>query len=1666
MSSLFKNNYKVYLYKFNYSALQNDIKWLLTNSANQFLFESFVTDLYTVGVPSDLVSKSLPSGNTVSDKIKSKYEFYVNEYYNKKSNVNLDNTKTTKQTGDSKTIEYKSIGKEDTDVLLKYNRATISGNDDWLQRALAQNYALQMLQRDYENEMMTSDGNEIKINWLNTMEPKKQYDEYIKKALNLSTELLNRIFDPVIDDIKAIQEGTLKESKYVYAIDLTDLTDFKVIETVETERTKYSSNNFMDIDSARGDLSSDSQDNAIDSIGVITTTLEGLSNMTNFNLRQDILLRHHINIEANDIIEIVNINQNKLLSKTTVADETNQVVSDDVNRNTQFIGFVTKVSLSQRFGSVSLLNVTCEGISKVLSMNATISNNSVAPQFSSVTDFIAGEDSTQKTSSAAVVNAFSSFFDGLNAFDLFTKLLSDVLAVSPVEEDKTNYTLRLISDTEKLKALPYQYAKPLIVLYHLALSISTIREIGHQTHIVLAQLENNVNQEKLQAYLLMIRNHYDLFWSTMTTPISILQTLAANTFLEIYEDRNGILILRPPRYNAWIEGDVIEEDNFIEWNQSIDDSTLKSRSDYQWSIPAIGVQNEFCGGYYQDVPALLKYGFRIDSPKNSPSVQSEIDAAVYSALDVTKANSNTRTFELTVPLTQDYILGRMYYFPINKSLVGNIKSTGFVGYLSTIATTISPGNVDIHRLTFKYMRNAELMDNEQSSARRSGVHILNFRRLPELSLYQLGITPEMIKKQEEGKLKGGKKKKKKYKSEEGFPANYRYYWASFDATNKKQFDEYTESNKYLPDRDIETLYLTMAPTNIRVKSFKSYDGVKSSQYSPTQQLINEIWYTDLMMRTNSSVDTNHVYVRHESREIRTRNNEVNFIKYLNSDATSNLKNRYKSIDYIKNISTSALSAQYATVNNNFFVNDSLYPNILSEFSASDKQNLETAMNEFNQYYTKYFKDNGKKSEYEYWYKSWCTSNLAFGRFTSDNSKQIRFNEHAKRLENVFVKYKDFCNNSFNYYDFEISYNNAGEDIEVFLKYVDEKEGNVIVNFFKKYFPAVVFAWDNIRKLGTLIKKTSKNISKSSVGIPAYVLNDMMSNSDYSKYFPLMQSLYKSGAYVSGVSPIDYFSELRKFNEYQVAPNLGINNTVQLENMSLKTARGEVVGTFKKLILDTKIYKNGFGPLYYYPVIEFNNSKIKDLYGIDVTLLKNYYITTEEEIRSFIANGTHPKCLPCVIRVGCIKIPESKIPTIQQIYNKGGLYVGVDKYTDGSSPSTVNDNKAIFNPSVLYTWDNNDLQNLYNVSIYNLIESINGTQFGSYLYCKRRAGEDGLWLRTQKNLPWETIIQNSKLLNRFPCVYNTKLKFKLSNKITIDPITQNSIINRFKSCAIKDVFEIDDFFGGYLYLNDKTILTESGDINKAITGTIKNSKALICTLGYPSVSQGTSANASTVSNQSSSSYTSNVFYSSEKTQFIKSVEQREQAQVALYNSDNSYMQLSSKNLYPYAIYETLKEDVNNLFEQSNNSTSSSNPDLQEFVIKREIFYKDPNPRGTQGYTIGKLYVNNKYYCDTLELEYRSDDMKNDKVPGATAIPQGVYSVKIGYLSTISREAPLLENVPGFTGVFMHSGASTDNTTGCILVGDYKNNIWSGNSYYTGELTDMVKDTRTTIKVYNV
>lgn len=80
------------------------------------------------------------------------------------------------------------------------------------------------------------------------------------------------------------------------------------------------------------------------------------------------------------------------------------------------------------------------------------------------------------------------------------------------------------------------------------------------------------------------------------------------------------------------------------------------------------------------------------------------------------------------------------------------------------------------------------------------------------------------------------------------------------------------------------------------------------------------------------------------------------------------------------------------------------------------------------------------------------------------------------------------------------------------------------------------------------------------------------------------------------------------------------------------------------------------------------------------------------------------------------------------------------------------------------------------------------------------------------------------------------------------------------------------------------------------------------------------------------------------------------------------------------------------------------------------------------THGVLFVDGHFQCHTLE-----DRLRDEKIPGQTAIPPGRYAVTITPSRRFLRDLPLLVDVPGFTGVRIHPGNTAEDTSGCLLVG---------------------------------
>ena len=97
------------------------------------------------------------------------------------------------------------------------------------------------------------------------------------------------------------------------------------------------------------------------------------------------------------------------------------------------------------------------------------------------------------------------------------------------------------------------------------------------------------------------------------------------------------------------------------------------------------------------------------------------------------------------------------------------------------------------------------------------------------------------------------------------------------------------------------------------------------------------------------------------------------------------------------------------------------------------------------------------------------------------------------------------------------------------------------------------------------------------------------------------------------------------------------------------------------------------------------------------------------------------------------------------------------------------------------------------------------------------------------------------------------------------------------------------------------------------------------------------------------------------------------------------------------------------------------------------------------TVGDLFVNDKWFCYTLEDMDRQRQGDGSiipwssslKIPRETAIPRGEYEIIVNVSNRFKKPMPLLLNVPDFLGIRIHSGNTAEHTEGCVLVGKFKN-----------------------------
>lgn len=99
------------------------------------------------------------------------------------------------------------------------------------------------------------------------------------------------------------------------------------------------------------------------------------------------------------------------------------------------------------------------------------------------------------------------------------------------------------------------------------------------------------------------------------------------------------------------------------------------------------------------------------------------------------------------------------------------------------------------------------------------------------------------------------------------------------------------------------------------------------------------------------------------------------------------------------------------------------------------------------------------------------------------------------------------------------------------------------------------------------------------------------------------------------------------------------------------------------------------------------------------------------------------------------------------------------------------------------------------------------------------------------------------------------------------------------------------------------------------------------------------------------------------------------------------------------------------------------------------------------TIGKLYLNGEYFCNTLELPWKENKRS------ISCIPAGEYEARLRLpRESASREYVhlLIKDVTDRSYILVHIGNRAKDTRGCILVGQSRKQDFVGNSTLAMEL----------------
>jgi len=363
-----------------------------------------------------------------------------------------------------------------------------------------------------------------------------------------------------------------------------------------------------------------------------------------------------------------------------------------------FLGFVTNNENQVGYGEFDNTSATLLNVGKMYSLARITIKRSFANYALDGRDLIFPN-----------VPVLKDIFNNKNTFEIIEAIMKNYFYAKKEQIDRDSFKYIFDdADLQEIKSLNINFT----MLYTLYLYYKIMNP-----KFIIAQ----VAQGQHKTYNILVNKSFQIFEPEFKTVSDILGEVVNGSMYDMFVDYAGTLVVRPPLYNylgqitelsnvATDETGVVvsgrDDDDFIinnilRRNISENNTDLEIRTDAYFSWNFFGaIQNKYIPGFYEDLNALLKFGFRNAPPYANPNAMNWKTASILAAIMNHIINNGSRNINIETVADRNFQLGRLYFLqPLQQ-----------VGYLIKIEKKIEQGTYVRFVLTFTFLRNVEFLN--------------------------------------------------------------------------------------------------------------------------------------------------------------------------------------------------------------------------------------------------------------------------------------------------------------------------------------------------------------------------------------------------------------------------------------------------------------------------------------------------------------------------------------------------------------------------------------------------------------------------------------------------------------------------------------------------------------------------------------------------------------------------------------------------------------------------------------------------------------------------------------------------------------------------------------------------------------------------------------------